>query len=103
MDKYFIDDEVKHRIRKLSGIKLQDYKSMEVNFKYCYSELVWAYDKISTLQALIQTLEKEVNKAKDSAKAANEYINTILLSNKQKTKNEKVAVKMQCKEVYATR
>jgi len=100
LDKYYIDDEIKLKIKKLRKVRLEDMKSMEINFKYCYSEVVWAYDKISTLQNIIKSLNKEINKAKQDSQSANNYINTILLSNKQKNKNDKMAVKLQCQQNF---
>lgn len=103
LDKYFIDEEVRIKIKRLLKVDMQDLKKQEENMKYCYSEWVWAYDRISTLQNVIKGLNKEIKKAKESADNANKYINTILLSNQQKNKNDKMAVKLQCKQNYEYR
>ena len=76
---------------------------MEMNLKYCYSELVRAYEKVNTLQSAIISLNKELTKSKANTKQANNYINTLLLAGKQKTKNEGMAAKIKFQAQYHQR
>ncbi|CAI2365147.1 unnamed protein product [Moneuplotes crassus] len=103
LDKYYIDDEVRLKIKRLLKMETSSEKEFEKNFKYCYSECIWAYDRISTLQNVIKGLNSEIKKATNSAEKATKYINTILLANQQKNKNDKMVVKIQCKQDYQHR
>ena len=102
-DETIIDDDIKNKIHKLTCLDLENNQAMEMNLKYWYSELVRAYEKINTLQIIITSLNKELTKSKANTKQANNYINTLLLAGKQKTKNEGMAAKIKFQSQYHLR